>query len=223
MARARRLDLDGRAEPLARRKLDHARAGAWRPRGRWGGARRRWADESRRRVLRRRRAGRAAIAPRAVGHAGQTEHARRGRASHCRALPRTAAGPATSTAAIATSTSGNRNVNVNSRATATSTSTASTCSGTRRCVRRPRAYARAPYAYGGRRYYAHHAYGYHRYRPYSAWGVGFHPFGAFVRDAGRDGDRRDRREHAVPLQPRGLVRARQRRLHGGDGAGGWRR
>jgi hypothetical protein len=43
----------------------------------------------------------------------------------------------------------------------------------------PRGYARAPYAYGGRRYYANNVYVYHRYTPY-AFGVGFHPFGAVV-------------------------------------------
>ncbi|HMF42482.1 MAG TPA: DUF6515 family protein, partial [Polyangia bacterium] len=40
-------------------------------------------------------------------------------------------------------------------------------------------YARAPYAYGGRRYYAHNTYVYHRYSPF-AFGVGFYPFGAAV-------------------------------------------
>jgi hypothetical protein len=47
----------------------------------------------------------------------------------------------------------------------------------------PRAYARPPYAYGGRRYYAHHAYAYHRYTPFY-WGRGFYPFGAFVATLG---------------------------------------
>jgi hypothetical protein len=48
----------------------------------------------------------------------------------------------------------------------------------------PRAYARPPYAYGGRRYYSHHGYAYHRYTPYAAWGRGFYPFGAFVATLG---------------------------------------
>jgi hypothetical protein len=43
----------------------------------------------------------------------------------------------------------------------------------------PRPYVRAPYAYGGRRYYAYHPYAYHTYAPYY-WGPTFYPFGAFV-------------------------------------------
>lgn len=42
----------------------------------------------------------------------------------------------------------------------------------------PQAYSRAPYVYGGHRYYAHHPYGYHPYRPFF-FGPRFHPFGAF--------------------------------------------
>ena len=77
---------------------------------------------------------------------------------------------------------GNRNVNVDNRHANVNVNRSRDINVQRNTVVRPagRAYGRAPYAYGGRRYYAHHAYGYHRYRPYSSWGVGFHPFGAFV-------------------------------------------
>jgi hypothetical protein len=40
----------------------------------------------------------------------------------------------------------------------------------------PRPYARAPYAYGGRRYYAYNPYAYHVYRPYYP-GPAYHPVG----------------------------------------------
>jgi len=43
----------------------------------------------------------------------------------------------------------------------------------------PRPYVRAPYVYGGHRYYAYHPYHYHHYVPFG-FGVGFYPFGAFV-------------------------------------------
>ena len=43
----------------------------------------------------------------------------------------------------------------------------------------PRPYVRAPYVYGGRRYYAYHPYAYHRYQPFF-WGPAFVPFGVFV-------------------------------------------
>ena len=43
----------------------------------------------------------------------------------------------------------------------------------------PRPYARAPYVYGGRRYYAYHPYAYHVYTPFF-WGPAFVPFGVFV-------------------------------------------
>ena len=46
-------------------------------------------------------------------------------------------------------------------------------------VRAGHGYRRAPYAHGGRRYYAHNRYAYHRYRGFG-FGVGFYPFGAFV-------------------------------------------
>ena len=46
-------------------------------------------------------------------------------------------------------------------------------------VRSGHGYGRAPYAHGGRRYYAHNRYAYHRYRGFG-FGVGFYPFGAFV-------------------------------------------
>jgi hypothetical protein len=42
-----------------------------------------------------------------------------------------------------------------------------------------RPYLDAPYAYGGRHYYAYHPYVYHRYTPYY-WGPGFYPYGAIV-------------------------------------------
>jgi len=40
-------------------------------------------------------------------------------------------------------------------------------------------YPRAPYIYGGRRYYCYHPYVYHPYYPYS-WGPAWHPWGTFV-------------------------------------------
>src|SRR5579863_7459981 len=43
----------------------------------------------------------------------------------------------------------------------------------------PRPYAREPYRYGGRSFYAYHPYAYHRYSPFF-FGPGFYPFGAFV-------------------------------------------
>jgi hypothetical protein len=46
-------------------------------------------------------------------------------------------------------------------------------------VRGGHGYRGAPYAHGGRRYYAHNRYAYHRYRGFG-FGVGFYPFGAFV-------------------------------------------
>jgi hypothetical protein len=77
---------------------------------------------------------------------------------------------------------GNRNVNVNNRQANVRVDRSRDVNVQRNTVVRPapRGYGRAPYAYGGRRYYAHNRYGYHRYRPYASWGVGFHPFGAFV-------------------------------------------
>jgi hypothetical protein len=41
-------------------------------------------------------------------------------------------------------------------------------------------YARAPYAYGGRRFYGNHGYRYHGYRGYGGWGAHWHPVGAVV-------------------------------------------
>ncbi|HEY7374432.1 MAG TPA: DUF6515 family protein [Polyangia bacterium] len=43
----------------------------------------------------------------------------------------------------------------------------------------PRPYVRAPFVYGGHRYYAYHPYRYHRYVPFG-FSAGFFPFGAFV-------------------------------------------
>jgi hypothetical protein len=85
-----------------------------------------------------------------------------------------------------TGTAGNRNVGTGNRQanidrSRTNIDRSRDVNFNRNTYVRPAAggYARAPYAYGGRRFYGNYGYRYHAYRPYG-WGVGFYPVGAFV-------------------------------------------
>jgi hypothetical protein len=107
--------------------------------------------------------------------------ARAGSMSHSRPTPPSR--PTTSGRTANINHSGNRNVNVNSgnRTTNVNIDRSRDVNIQRNTavVAGGRPYSRAPYAYGGRRYYAHNSYAYHRYRGYG-WGGAYRPWGAFV-------------------------------------------
>jgi hypothetical protein len=109
------------------------------------------------------RGGRGAAAGRSSGRAVSTPHG----------------GAATVNRGAAASTPNGRTAVVH-QGRAVSTPRGSAYVGRTAVVRTgPRPYGRAPYAHGGRHYYAYRPYAYHRYAPYH-WGPAFHPWGAVV-------------------------------------------
>jgi hypothetical protein len=123
--------------------------------------------------------GRGAAAARSSGRAVSTPAGGAAAAQHSRAVstPRGTAATVNTGRAVSTP-HGSAAVVHHGRAVSTPRGTAYV--GRTAAVRTgPRPYPHAPYAYGGRHYYAYRPYAYHRYTPFY-WGAGFRPYGALV-------------------------------------------